>query len=103
MKQPDCSLTIVFPKSLEDELIDLLLERPEWVAGFTITQVEGKGRTVRLSGVVEEVKGRARRVQVQTLINCEHARALIAYLRSALPNPEVAYWLAPIIEFGRLG
>ncbi len=103
MKPVDCSLTIVFPKVLEEELIDLLLEHPEWVGGFTITQVEGKGRTVRLSGVVEEVRGRARRVQIQTLLDCESARALVAHLRCVLPNPEVAYWLAPIVEFGRLG
>jgi hypothetical protein len=103
MKRLDCSLTLVFPKALEEELIDSLLERPEWVRGFTISQVEGKGQVVRLSGVVEEVRGRARRVQIQTVLNCEDARALISHLKALLPNPEVAYWLSPIIEFGRFG
>lgn len=101
MKSIDCSLTLVFPKALEEELIDHLLEHPEWVQGFTISQVEGKGQGVRLSGVVEEVRGRARRVQIQTVLNCADARALIAQLRELLPNPEVAYWLSPILEFGR--
>jgi len=101
MKTFDCSLTIVFPKALEEELIDHLLEHPEWVAGFTISQVEGKGTAVRLSGVVEEVRGRARRVQVQTVLDSGDARALIARLKELLPNPEVAYWVSPVLEFGR--
>jgi phosphoenolpyruvate synthase/pyruvate phosphate dikinase len=101
MKTFECSLTIVFPKALEEELIDYLLEQPEWVRGFTISQVEGKGTAVRLSGVVEEVRGRARRVQVQTILDCEDAHALIARLKELLPNPEVAYWVSPILEFGR--
>lgn len=101
MKPLDCSLTLVFPKALEEELIDYLLERPEWVRGFTISQVEGKGQSVRLAGVVEEVRGRARRVQIQTIVNAQDARALVTHLKALLPNPEIAYWLAPIIEFGR--
>ena len=99
---PDCVLTVVVPVALEEELIDHLLEHPEWVTGFTITAVEGKGQAVRLHGVVEEVRGRSRRVQVQTVINRGSAQALIAHLRDTLPNPEVAYWLVPALEFGRL-
>lgn len=101
MKALDCSLTIVFPKALEEELIDHLLEHPDWVSGFTISQVEGKGQAVRLAGVVEEVRGRARRVQIQTVLDAKDARTLIAHLRTVLHNPEVAYWLSPVMEFGR--
>jgi hypothetical protein len=101
MTQLDTLLTIVFPRSLEEELIDHLLEHPEWVRGFTISQVEGKGQVIRLSGIAEEVRGRARRVQVQTVLARDDARALIEHLREALPNPEVAYWMAPVLDFGR--
>lgn len=69
--------------------------------GYTISQVEGKGRAVRLSGVVEEVRGRARRVHMQTVPSCEDAQALIAHLEALPPDPEVACWVSPIIDFGR--
>jgi hypothetical protein len=101
MKALDCNLTIVFPRALEEELIDHLLEHPDWVSGFTISQVEGKGQAVRLAGVVEEVRGRARRVQIQTVLDMADARSLIAHLKAVLHNPEVAYWLSPVVEFGR--
>lgn len=101
MNALDTLLTMVFPRSLEEELIDHLLEHPEWVRGFTISQVEGKGEVVRLSGIAEEVRGRARRVQIQTVLNGGDARALIEHLKDSLPNPEVAYWISPVLDFGR--
>ncbi|CAG0944048.1 MAG: hypothetical protein EFKGCFLK_01863 [Rhodocyclaceae bacterium] len=101
MKARDCVLTLVFPVSLEEELVDHLLEHPEWVIGFTSTRVDGQGQVVRLHGSAEEVRGRSRRVQVEIAMNREDAQALVAHLKESLPNPEIAYWLLPLIEFGR--
>lgn len=101
LKPLDCALTLILPQSLEEEVVDHLLRHPEWASGFTITQVEGKGVGVRLHGAREEVRGRARRVQLQTVMNIEDARALVAHLREGLANPQIAYWITPVIEFGR--
>jgi len=101
MKPRDCVLTLVFPVSLEEDLVDHLLEHPEWVTGFTNTRVEGQGQAVRLHGSAEQVRGRSRRVQVQIVMNREDAQALGAHLKEILPNPEIAYWMVPLIEFGR--
>lgn len=101
MKTLDCVLTIVLPDSLEEEIVDHLLRHPEWTSGFTISQVEGKGVGVRLHGAREEVRGRARRAQLQSVMNIEDARALIAHLRDGLRNPQIAYWITPVMEFGR--
>ncbi|MCZ7654230.1 MAG: DUF3240 family protein [Rhodocyclaceae bacterium] len=43
MNPRDCVLTLVFPVMLEEEIVDHLLEHPEWVTGFTNTRVEGQG------------------------------------------------------------
>ncbi|GAB1414304.1 MAG: DUF3240 family protein [Zoogloeaceae bacterium] len=101
MKARDCVLTLVFPVALEEDLVDHLLEHPEWVAGFTSTRVEGQGQAVRLHGSAEQVRGRSCRARVQVVMNREDAQALLAHLKEALPNPEIAYWLVPLIEFGR--
>jgi len=101
MKPRDCVLTLVFPVLLEEEVIDALFEHPEWVVGFTVERVEGQGQAVRLYGSAEQVRGRSRRVQVQTVMNREDAQALIAHLKETLPNPEIAYWMVPLLEFGR--
>lgn len=101
MKALDCCLTLVLPRALEEELVDHLLEHPEWAPGFVIAQVEGSGRTVPLSGVAERVRGRSARVQVQAVMNRADADALVDDLRRALPSAEVAYWIQPVLQFGR--
>lgn len=101
MNRFDCLLTVVIPHRLEDEFVDLLLRYPEWVVGFTIAKAEGKGRQVTLHGAGEEVRGRARRVQLQMVMAREDAAALLDELKRALPSAQIAYWLVPVIEFGR--
>ena len=101
MKQMDTCLTIVFPRVLEENLVDHLLDHPEYAAGFTTMQVEGHGQAEARHSIEEEVRGRARRVQIQVVLNGEDANALIAHLKTALPSKEIAYWMMPVIEFGR--
>lgn len=102
MEERDTCLTIVLPKALEEQLVDQLLEHADLVPGFTTATVEGHGQAVALHGTGEEVRGRARRVQVQIVMNALAAHRLVEALRAALPNKEVAYWLLPVTEFGRL-
>lgn len=101
MPDYDCNLTIVAPVALEDALIDELLGHPERVRGFTTAYVEGLGRAVRTHGIAEMVRGRSRRIEIRVVINRQDAAFLVEALKSRLPNPEVAYWVAPILDFGR--
>jgi len=97
----DTCLIILLPKSVEETLIDHLLEHPEWVSGFTTTEVNGHGRSVPCHGPAEEVRGRSARVQVQIVMNAADAQALLAHLKDSMRNREIAYWLTPVTEFGR--
>lgn len=94
-------LTIVLPKFFEEDLVDHLLEHPEWVPGFTTTDVNGHGHAVAYHATAEEVRGRADRVQVQIVMSQEHAQPLVAHLKESLHSREIAYWLTPVMEFGR--
>jgi len=102
MKVRDCCLTIVLPDGLEEELVDELLGHPDWTGGFVISRAEGSGQTVRLQRAAEQVRGRAPQVVIQTVLNQVDARSLIAHLRETLPAGDVAYWISPVLEFGRL-
>ena len=102
MKSLDCCLTIVLPEPLEEDLVDYMLEHPDWVSGFVIGRMEGTGQSVSLQGLSELVRGRSPRVQLQVVMAREEARQLIASLKSEFHSPEVAYWLTPVLEFGRL-
>lgn len=94
-------LTIVLPKFFEEDLVDHLLEHPEWVPGFTTTAVNGHGHAVAYHGSAEEVRGRVDRVQVQIVMEQGHAEALIEHLKQDMKSAQIAYWLTPVIDFGR--
>ncbi len=94
-------LTIVLPKFLEEDLIDHLLERPEWVSGFTTSDVSGHGQSIAYHAAAEEVRGHVARVQAEIVMSQENAQLLLAHLKQSMHSTEIAYWLTPVIEFGR--
>jgi hypothetical protein len=102
MKEMNCCLTLVCHHSLEERLVDHLLEHPEWVRGFTMLKLEGGSQQEILSSMTERVRGRSQRVALQTVMNLDDARALVAHLKREERNPEMHYWIAPVIEFGSL-
>jgi hypothetical protein len=102
MTTPNCCLTIVLPRALEEDAIDVMLAHPQWVTGFTVSQTEGAGRSVQFRGTGEHVRGRSRRVQLQVVLDEGDARNLLVALQEAFPGRPIAYWLTPVVEFGRL-
>jgi hypothetical protein len=102
MKEMNCCLTLVCPKSLEERFIDHLLEHPEWVNGFSGNPIEGHSRTEKLPTIMEQVRGRSHRIEIRSVMNIDDARSLIAHLKREEASPDIAYWITPVIEFGRL-
>lgn len=102
MKPLDCCLTLVCHKSLEERLVDHMLEHPEWVQGFTVAHVEGHSQKENLPSVLERVRGRSQRIEIRSVMNQDDAKALLAHLRATEQNSEIAYWITPVSEFGRL-
>ena len=76
--------------------------QPEWVPRFVCFRADGHGQAMPLSGSAELVRGRSPRLVIQVILPRPEAQALLARLRSAIPNPEVAYWIADLAEAGRL-
>ncbi len=102
MKEMNCCLTLVCHRSMEERLVSHLLEHPESVHGFVMHQAEGGSQKEKLPSMIEQVRGRSQRVSFQAVMNLEDARALVAHLKVQESNPEIAYWITPVIDFGRL-
>lgn len=102
MKPLDCCLTLICHSSLEERLVDHMLAHPEWVPGFTVTRTEGHSQQEKLPSVLEQVRGRSRRIEIRSVMNAEDAHALVALLKVEEPNPEITYWISPVSDFGRL-
>lgn len=97
-----CLLTLVVPPKLEENVVGLLLEHPDWAARFVCFRAEGHGQAMPLSGSAELVRGRSPRLMVQLILENEHVQALLARLREAVPSHEVAYWSVALRDSGRL-
>ena len=102
MEEMNCCLTLVCHSSLEERLADQLLEHHEWVRGFTLFKMEGSSQKETLSNMTEQVLGRSQRIALQAVMNLDDAHALVAHLKREENNPEMSYWITPVIEFGRL-
>ncbi|MBZ0091253.1 MAG: DUF3240 family protein [Burkholderiales bacterium] len=100
MNPKNCCLTLVFPQSLEENIVDFLLGQATLASGFTTLRIEGHGRNDKLQSLLEQVRGRARRVQMNVVMNDEDAKSLLVSLRQELGNADIVYWISPIIEFG---
>lgn len=93
-------LNLIFPRSLEERIIDHLLERPEWVGPFVTHPVDGHGAPGNIASDGERVRGRAERAKIEILMVEEDARKLVAYLKEDLPGANVTWWISPIVEAG---
>lgn len=98
----DCCLTLVCHKSLEERMVDHLLQHPDWVSGFSVGQIDGHSQKEHLPTMLEQVRGRSQRIEIRCVMNLQDAHALVSHLKSEEVNSEVAYWIAPVLEFGRL-
>ncbi len=100
--QANCLLTLVFPPSLEEAVIGLLLEHPQWASRVVCFHADGHGQAMPLSGSAELVRGRSPRLIVQMMVVRGEVHQLLAELRNEVASPEVAYWLVELAESGRL-
>lgn len=98
----DTLLTLTLPAALEDDVLDFLLDHPDWAGGYTVTDAHGMGRGMRLSSTMEQVQGRRRSRQVAIAGEGAQLRQLLAALAQQIPSSEVSYWLLPMTQFGRL-
>ena len=97
----DCLLTLYVPPSIEETLVDWLLEH-ECIAGFSSAEAFGHG--VRQSGMslLEQVTGRQRRVQFLIHLERQQAEQILSDLRGAFEGVGLHYFLTPLLEAGRL-
>lgn len=101
-KTYDCVMTLAMPATLEESIIEFLRAHPEWFSGFSYMEAQGMGRGAGLSTPLEKVKGRARRHLFTLLIMQDDLAACINALRQEFHSPNMAYWVTPLITFGRL-
>ena len=102
MKRLDACLKLLLPRALETQVVDCLLQHPQWVGPFITRYVEGHGDPESIESAAEPVRGRAARLAVEILMDARHVAELLEDLRGELPNRDVVWWLNPVTGAGRL-
>lgn len=97
----DAMLTLAIPGALEADVLDFLLLRPE-VPGFSLVDAHGMGQGATLHTTLEQVQGRCRRKLVYVVGSVAALERLVQALAEEISNPEVAWWVTPVLRFGRL-
>lgn len=95
-------LTLAIPLTLEDEVLNFLLQHPQWAGGFSMVAADGMGHGASLQSAIEKVQGRARRRLVLIAGVDATLQQLVAALGLEIRNRDVAWWISPITAFGRL-
>lgn len=101
-KTLDACLKLILPDALKDQVLDQLLQHPEWVGPFITHRVEGHGDPDSIASPAEQVRGRAERIQIEILMDSAHVQDLLARLRAGLSSSEVVWWLSPVQKTGNL-
>jgi hypothetical protein len=70
------------------------------VPGFTASDAEGHGPTVRLHSAAEQVKGRADRVLIRIILDDAAAAQVITGIEQAFAGSHLVYWTTPVLSFG---
>jgi hypothetical protein len=96
-------LTLALPADLEEDVLELLRAQAGRVQGFSILPAEGFGSGATMRSTIEQVRGRAGRRLILILMQQQEVAALLEQLRAELRSDDVAWWLSPIADFGRLG
>lgn len=102
MDQSLCKLTLVYPISAANDLIELIMSSKPAVGGFTTFKAEGHGFDFSRARISERVRGRVERGVLVAVMPRRNASLLLESVRKALPVPHMAYWIEPVIEVGRL-
>ena len=102
METPLCKLTLVLPASGADRIIELMHSSEPQVKGFTMWTADGHGESFSTATIAEQVRGRVERTVFMAIMETRRALMLVEEIARKAPIQHMAYWIEPVIAFGRL-
>lgn len=101
MSMQQCLLMIFVPPSVEETVVDWLLEH-ESIEGFSSAEAYGHGVRPTGMSLQEQVTGRQRRVQFMIRTSAGVAQHLIDEMRTRFSGVGLHYFIMPVMQAGRI-
>ncbi len=102
MEQPLCKLTLIYPTSAEDRIVETLLSSEPPLSGFTTFSAEGHGMDFSSASASERVRGRVRRGVLMIVVHRSRLGGLLDLIAREAPVPYLMHWVEPVESCGRL-
>jgi hypothetical protein len=96
-----CLLLIFAPPSVEETMVDWLLEHED-IEGFSSAEAYGHGARKTGMSMLEQVTGRQRRVQFMIHTSNAIAGHLVEDMRENFTGVGLHYFIVPVMQAGRL-
>jgi hypothetical protein len=98
--QEQALLTLIVPPALRNQIIDHLLQFEE--QGFLSLPVAGHSTNHERLNLAEQIAGREQRLMLQAHGKPDELQAVLASLVAAFSDAPIHYWIAPLLQAGRL-
>jgi Protein of unknown function (DUF3240) len=101
MRMFEFCLNLICPPSLEEKLLDTLLDG-QGSDVFTSVPVYSHGMAHSQLSEQEKVMGRSRSMHIQILLNAQTLQQLIAQVQREFSGTGIRYWASPVAFEGEI-
>ncbi len=102
MDQSLCKLTLVYPISAEDQIVETVLAVETPLPGFTTFTADGHGLDFATATANERVRGRVGRGVLMMVLPRVRLADVLDKVATAAPVPHLMHWVEPVESCGRL-
>jgi hypothetical protein len=96
-----CLLALIVSPSIENAVIDWLLERDD-IPGFNSAPINGHGTSTNTLTLQEQVAGHRRQVIFRMCLPEQVARTVLEEVRQSFHGSGMHYWLMPVLASGHI-
>ena len=96
-----CLLALIVSPSIENAMIDWLLERDD-ISGFNSAPISGHGASTGSLSLSEQVAGHQRQVIFRMCLPEPVAQTILEEVQQSFRGSGMHYWLMPVLASGHI-
>lgn len=99
MAVQDVLFTLISPKELKDDIVDVFMSMPN-LSGFNLKKINGYSTEHSSYNITEQVEGYRELFQFEVLTNITEKEALLLALKPLCQPAKLRYWFMPVLDSG---